>query len=126
MPVFQFWLPATTCSFCHLVYVTACTAGHSRWMALASPTVSVGRAPAPMRTPPCVMLPGRMINILLPRLAIFSCTEALAPWLMLTMTRTAATPMIMPRVVRSERIAFRRSARNAMLTVMRRKRIDTS
>jgi hypothetical protein len=44
---------------------------------------------------------------------------------MLTMAMTAATPMIMPRTVSSERMAFRRRARKAMLIVMRRNRMDT-
>src|SRR5262245_39372149 len=42
----------------------------------------------------------------------------LAPWPMLTMAMTAATPMMMPRVVRSERMALRRNARSAILIVI--------
>jgi hypothetical protein len=45
---------------------------------------------------------------------------------MLTIAMTAATPMIMPRTVSNERIAFRRRARKAILTVMRRNRMATS
>jgi hypothetical protein len=60
-----------------------------------------------------------MTSMLLPRLAIFSWTEVLAPRPMPTMAMTAATPMMIPRIVSSERIAFRRKARQAILNVHR-------
>jgi len=42
------------------------------------------------------------------------------------MAMTAATPMMMPRMVSSERIGFRRRARKAILTVISRNRMGTS
>jgi hypothetical protein len=45
---------------------------------------------------------------------------------MLTMAMTAATPMIMPKMVRSDRKVLRRRARKAILTVTRSKRMGLS
>jgi hypothetical protein len=44
--------------------------------------------------------------------------DALAPVPIATITITAATPMIMPSAVRAVRIAFLRSAFNAMMNVI--------
>jgi hypothetical protein len=57
-----------------------------------------------------------------PILAIWSLTMAVAPWPMATIAITAATPMMMPSVVRNDRTLFRAMARSDALTmkVMRR------
>jgi len=43
-----------------------------------------------------------------------------------TIAMTAATPMMMPRMVSSERMALRRSARSAILIVTTRTRMGIS
>src|SRR5512146_45699 len=49
-----------------------------------------------------------------PRLATWSSTCLVAPVVRLTEPMTAPTPMMMPSIVNSERILFRRSARPAI------------
>src|SRR5262249_45364384 len=92
------------------------TLGISRLMASMSSTVSVLElvAPVPLRTPPTFCAPAPTKSRFVPTLAICSCTEACAPWPMLTMAITAETPMTMPSMVRAERILLRASARKAI------------
>ncbi len=84
-------------------------------MALASSTVSVGALPQPPRMPPLVKLPEKTVITFSPRLATWSSTCLVAPVVRLTEPMTAPTPMMMPSMVSSERILFRRSARPAIL-----------
>ena len=86
--------------------------------------VSVDTPPQPERTPPEVVAPGMTIKRFVPRLWICFCTAASAPCPMLTMVITAATPMMMPSIVRMERSLLRRSARKAVRRVMRRSFMD--
>ncbi len=79
--------------------------------------VSVDCVPAPIRTPPAVVAPGRTIRRLLPMLAICSAICLLAPVPIATMAITAPTPMMMPSMVSAERILFTRRARKEILNV---------
>ncbi len=47
-------------------------------------------------------------------LAMVFCTAVLEPWPISVMAMTADTPMMMPSVVRAERITLRRKARRAV------------
>jgi hypothetical protein len=96
----------------------AATPATSRRMASASSRVRLLAEPQPPRMPPVVMLPGKTLMRFWPRLAMEASTWALAPLPMLTMAMTAATPMMMPRAVRIERRALRRSARRATLMML--------
>ena len=77
--------------------------------AIASPsrTVSVEAAPTPAFTPPIVVLPGSTITRLLPRPAIVASMLLRAPAPIATVTITAATPMMIPSTVSSERWRLR-------------------
>src|SRR5215469_6060259 len=83
-------------------------------MALASSNVRVGALPQPPRIPPLVKLPEKTVMMLSPRLATWSSTCLVAPLVRLTEPMTAPTPMMIPSIVRSERILLRRRARMAM------------
>ena len=54
-------------------------------------------------------------------LAMAAWTWALAPLPMLTIAITAATPMMMPRAVRIERMVLRLRARKAIRRVMKKR-----
>ena len=77
----------------------------------------MGCVPAPILTPPDVVAPGRTMSRLLPMLDICSAIFRLAPVPTATMAITAPTPMMMPSMVRPERILFTRSARKEILKV---------
>src|SRR5437764_1154156 len=64
-----------------------------------------------------VVLPEKIRITFCPRLAICASTCAFAPFPMPTIAMTAATPMMIPSAVSTERILFRRSARRAMFNV---------
>ena len=97
--VVQFWFPNTR--------VTArghARAGRRHARGLAQDRLHVVRrsvvlVPAPPRTPPVFWLPAETISMLVPMLAICSCTCCWAPWPRLTIAITAATPMTMPSIV---------------------------
>jgi hypothetical protein len=78
---------------------------------------SVGCVPAPILTPPEDVEPGRIMRRLLPMLDICSEICWLAPEPTATMAITAPTPMIMPSMVREERILFTQRARNDIFMV---------
>src|SRR5688572_3552496 len=91
------------------------TLGTSRLIASRSSTVNVfvPVSPVPLRTPPTFCAPALTKSRLVPMLEICACTEACAPWPMLTMAITADTPMMMPSMVSAARILLRTSARKA-------------
>ena len=82
-------------------------------IARASDIVSVGAPPNPERRPPDVVLPGRTSSRFDPTEAIWAEIRWFAPSPIATMMMTAATPMIIPSIVRMERILFARSERKA-------------
>ena len=84
-------------------------------MATASSYLSDSRDPAAPRMPPEFAAPGVTMSMLLPRLAIESSTLLLTPMPMETMAMTAATPMMMPSMVRMERSLFANSSCRAMV-----------
>ena len=98
-----------------IVGVARPTDGSSLPIALASPIVSVGALPKPDRSPPDVVLPGRIIIRFEPMEAICAEIRSLAPAPIATIAITAATPMIIPSIVRMERILFALSDRYATL-----------
>ncbi len=104
-----------TCALSVTTGVTAAACGTCCAIASPSESVSVDAAPMPAFTPPAFVLPGRMTITLLPRFAMEASIEAFAPAPIATVTITAATPMMIPRTVRSERSRFRISARNAIV-----------
>ena len=89
---------------------TAASDGTSRAMASASASLN---GAAPELWPGPIRLPGLTISRLLPKLAICSVTLRVAPLPKVTRMITAATPMMMPSIVRIERMTFRRSSRSA-------------
>ena len=110
MLVYQLVEPATTWA---LVCEKGATPARSRMldrMEVTSSSVSVVRDPLPRRTPPLVMLPGVMMMRFAPRLSICFSTAACAPEPMAMEAITAPTPMMMPSMVRRERLTLRRSA----------------
>src|ERR1051325_8751606 len=113
--VFQFMLPATSCERAFTFGVTIETLGTSRLIASRSSTVSVfvPVSPVPLRTPPTFCAPALTNSRFVPILSICACTDADAPWPILTIAITAATPMMMPSIVNAARILFLTSARKA-------------
>ena len=111
--VLQFWFPYTTGPLDRMVGEDARTAESSFPMARASAIVSVGAPPKPDRSPPDVVLPGSTSSRFDPTEAIWAEIRWFAPSPIATMMMTAATPMIIPSIVRMERILFARSERKA-------------
>jgi hypothetical protein len=74
----------------------------------------VGTVPDPIRSPPLVELPDRTIRRFEPILAMCSVIWAFAPEPTAIMAMTALTPMIIPRVVKAERILLTMRAPNAI------------
>ena len=72
-------------------------------MALASSYFKVCMEPAAPLGPPRLEEPGETISMLLPRLAMDSCTLLRTPMPTDTMAITAPTPIIIPSMVRRER-----------------------
>src|ERR1041385_4416058 len=120
--VFQFILPATNCDLALTEGVTIETVGTSRLIASRSSTVSVcvPVSPVPLRTPPTFCAPALTNSRLVPMLSICACTEAEAPWPILTIAITAETPMMMPSIVRAARILLRTRARKATRMIIKR------
>jgi hypothetical protein len=92
---------------------TARTEDSSVCMARRSSQVMVGCEPWPPRPPGPWLVPENNMTMLVPALSICARMRDLAPSPIDWMKMTAPTPMMMPRVVRNERILFRRSARCA-------------
>src|ERR1039457_5090506 len=84
-------------------------------IASASPVVSVGVAPLPKRTPPDVVEPDKTMNRLLPIDAIDWSTMNWAPWPTAIIMITAATPIIIPSMVRNARRRFAAIAGDAAI-----------
>src|SRR6266508_5103568 len=117
MRVNQFWFPAATCVVEATSSLTPMTPGTSRRIASASSILRVPAPPQPVRIPLEVVLPEKMRITFCPRLAICASTCAFAPLPIPTIAITAPTPMMIPSAVNTERILFRRRARNATLSV---------
>src|SRR5512139_582502 len=94
-------------------------------MALASSTVSVGTVPLPNRNPPLVELPDITISMFDPILAIRSAMTDLAPDPTAIMAITAPTPMMIPSMVRAERILLTISALKAIRRLAKRRVISS-
>src|SRR5262245_3945207 len=88
-------------------------------IASASATVSVLEPPCPPRTVPNRCEPALTVTRFEPTLRICVSIALRAPLPSAIMTITAATPMIIPSAVSMVLIAFRRSARTAMMKVMK-------
>src|ERR1041384_4954894 len=120
--VFQFMFPATSCDLAFTFGVTMETLGTSRLIASRSSTVSVlvPVSPVPLRTPPTFCAPALTKSRLVPILSICACTDADAPWPMLTIAITAETPMMMPSIVKAARILLRIRARKATRMIIKK------
>ncbi|OPZ98664.1 MAG: hypothetical protein BWY71_01201 [Planctomycetes bacterium ADurb.Bin412] len=118
--VIQFSLPRTAVTACEQEGATAAIWLISRPIASAS-AISKGEefddCPGPCR------LPGITKSIFVPILAICSVTWAVVPLPIVTSVITAATPIIMPRIVNTERITFRLISRTASKIVFNSIRI---
>src|SRR5262249_17878790 len=86
-------------------------------MASASWGVRVTTLPLPKETPPLEPVPGMTSRLLAPILAIVCFTAVEEPLPISIMVMTAPTPMMMPRVVNTDRMTLRRKARTAMRIV---------
>src|SRR5579884_1184466 len=95
----------------------AATLGHSFSIAVTSSRTSVLVLPHPNLRPPKFLEPELTKSMLEPRFAICFCTVWSAPCPIPTIAITAPTPMMMPSMVRTERILFRASARKAICNV---------
>ena len=71
-----------------------------------------------MRAPDWVTAPGKTMMKLVPSEPIASCTECEAPAPTATMVMTQATPMMMPSMVRLERIGLRTIALRPTLAML--------
>ena len=71
--------------------------------------------PAATRTPDGAVAPGMTISRLLPSPAIDFCTFSRTPMPIETMAMTAPTPMMMPSIVRMDRILLARRPSRAMI-----------
>jgi hypothetical protein len=94
-------------------------------MAFASSTVNVGTVPEPNRSPPLVELPERTMSKFDPILAICSAIRLFAPEPTAIMAMTAPTPMMIPNIVRVDRILLTISALKAIRRLARRRVIST-
>jgi hypothetical protein len=86
-------------------------------MASASMGVTVDRPPVPELTPPTTICAGSIWMTLAPRLAMVCSMEWEEPRPISIIAMTAAMPMMMPKQVSTERMMFRRNARNAIRNV---------
>src|SRR5450756_81101 len=91
------------------------TLGTSLRIASTSSSESFELEPRPARAPEDVIVPGMTMRKFVPRDFSRSSDQPRAPSPIPTTATTQATPMMMPSAVRSERILFRASARNATL-----------
>ena len=111
--------PAVSVSDDEAIGATALMSGADRLeaRAVASVSVRVDAEPNPLRIPlDEVVLPGEMVNRLVPRALISELTWFWAPWPRPTVRMTAAMPIMMPRTVRPDR---RRWVRMALSPVRR-------
>ncbi len=115
----QLVFPNTTWAVPRTVGVARATAGQSAAIAFASSSDRVWTEPVPSRIPPLVTLPDRTMMMLLPMLRICSSIRAVAPDPTATIAITAATPMMIPSMVRADRSLLTLSALNAILTLAR-------
>ena len=118
--VVQLLAPATTDSELEVLGATAAmsgaTTGEAR--ACASAWVSVEADPNPPRRPVVlVVLPGEMINRLVPRASTCAVTCCWAPMPSPTVKITAAIPIRIPSTVSAERIRWVRIASRAVRSV---------
>src|SRR5262245_6422595 len=114
----QLRLPWTTWVRARTIGATLTMAGwHSRAMAAASCGVRVLTEPLPNDTPPDDAVPGCTSRLLAPIDWMVLATAFFDPWPMPTMAMTAATPMMMPSVVRAERMTLRLRAFRAVFRV---------
>ncbi len=104
-----------TCATVRIEAETYATVGTSLRIASTSSSESFELAPNPARAPPDVTLPGSTMRKFVPRDFSRSSLWIRAPSPIPTTATTQATPMMMPRAVRRERILLRASARNATL-----------
>ena len=88
-------------------------------MASQSSGVRVMTLPPPKLMPPLAAAPGMTMRLLAPMLAMVFWMTAEAPLPISIMAMTAATPMMMPSVVRPARMGLRRRARRAVFMVRR-------
>ncbi len=91
--------------------------GRSRIASASSGTIFV-ELPAPVRTPCACVLPGEIVMRFVPADLTCSSIVACAPDPSATMAMTAATPMIIPSIVRAVRSLLRPSALKAIRSVM--------
>ncbi len=110
MEVCQFSFPRMAVAELLHTGATVRSAEISRSSASASASLNGAARDAPPG-PRC--LPGWIISRLLPMLEICSVTCLVAPPPSVTRMITAATPIMMPSIVRNERITLRRNSRNA-------------
>ncbi len=103
--------PAIICAPVRTRGVTLVTAGQFSRMAWASSSVRLVTVPAALRTPLWKWLPEKTVSRLSPSELTWASIILFAPWPMATMAITAPTPMIIPSMVRLERILFLVKAR---------------
>ena len=115
--MFQLLLPKTTCA-------VPLTSGAVRKIAKPSPAIAVESASvrfAPLPAAPLahVVLGGAGMTIIKfePKLSINSCICLEAPFPIATIIITAPTPIIIPSIVRIERVRLLRSERIAVLKI---------
>ena len=109
----QFWLPAMIWAVPETVGLIAATPATCSPIASLSSALSVVWVPAPPRMPLLAVLPDWIVRTFVPRFEIWEVTWAVDPWPSPTITMTATTPITMPRVVRTLRLLFARSASRA-------------
>ena len=114
MVVFQFCPAATTCSRVLTAAARYCASGTRSRMASTSSALSRGDWPIPMLMPPRLELPARTVIMFVPADWIWVSISCCAPWPRPTIVMTAATPMIIPSIVRLVRILLRPSALSAI------------
>src|ERR1700680_3090548 len=114
MVVAQLLFPLTTWAPPRTYGAASATSGHCAGMSLASAADNVTAFPVPSRTPELLVLPGVMMMMLLPMLAIWSWIRCVAPEPIATVAMTLATPITIPNMVSAERSLFIVSAWKAM------------
>src|SRR5262245_55679849 len=107
-----------TCSLVPTLSATYSISGRSRRRWASSGTRRL-LPPAPVRTPPAFALPAMTVMRFVPWVLICSSIITCAPVPSATMAMTAATPMIIPSMVKPVRSLLRPSALKAMLSVIR-------
>src|ERR1035441_10379723 len=116
MVVAQLLFPLTTWAEPRTYGAANATSEHCAGMSVASAWDNVTALPVPSRTPELLVLPGVMMMMLLPMLAIWSWMRWVAPEPIATVAMTLATPITMPSMVSADRSLFVVSAPKAMWT----------